>query len=217
MALIFIVLVATAAWGDSQHDPWLSTDIAAPNIPDEESREVIRRDHPTQTTQHDGKAILGSGKATSAWMRSTLSLTGVVALILVLAYVSKKFNFASRGRRVGMIQVLSRVNLSSRQSLCLVRYGPRAVLLGITNDRINALDVVSDPELTADLAGDALRGASERATDEFRRRLTAESSAYSESEEGDDADVARGGIPQLQALKSKLAGTIRRIRSARAG
>ncbi len=163
-------------------DPWSSPDVAAPHL---EGRPLPRRrdaDRPAATSAET------AGSRGSPWLRTTGSLAAVVGLILLLAWgyrlVAGRGRLHLGGRRTGLIEVVGRTTLSPRQSLCLVRLGPRLVLLGVTPDAVRALDVIQDADLTARLMGQAAQRRPDSQTAEFARCLERESKGYT-SEDGD--------------------------------
>lgn len=96
----------------------------------------------------------------SPWSRTFGSLAAVIGLIGLFAWGYRAVTssgFSRRGRRAGVIEIVSRTALSPRQGLVLVRVGPRMVLVGTTHERLSALDVIDDAELCARLAGEELR------------------------------------------------------------
>lgn len=96
----------------------------------------------------------------SPWSRTFGSLAAVIGLIGLLAWGYRAVTtsgFSRRGRRTGVIEIVSRTALSPRQALVLVRVGSRMVLVGTTHERLTALDVIDDAEQCARLAGEELR------------------------------------------------------------
>ncbi|WP_027178319.1 flagellar biosynthetic protein FliO [Maridesulfovibrio bastinii] len=82
----------------------------------------------------------------------------VLALLLLLYYLMRKFNVASMisGSRKGNLEIVERLPLGPRQHIAVVRYKDRELVLGVTQDRINLLDVnkdKADDEDTEDFAG----------------------------------------------------------------
>lgn len=194
-------------------DPWVSSEVAAPLLRNHTGSRAPNSGNASATPGADAKSNSPSG-----WSRTTLALVGVLALIAFLAFVSRKLRFLPTARRPGMIQILSRTPLSGRQSLCLVRIGPRSVLLGITADRINALDVIDDPALTAALAGESLQNSSADSGGEFRARLDAQEGLYDQDEPGAHDDVEDDAVlpdNRMREVRRKLAGTLRRLGALR--
>lgn len=81
----------------------------------------------------------------------------IIALLLLLYYIMRKFNLSSMmtGTRKGDLEIVERLPLGPRQHLAVVRYKDRELILGVTQDRINLLDVKedkADDKDTADFA-----------------------------------------------------------------
>ncbi len=156
--------------------------------------------------------------ASGSWLRSAGSLAAVLALIALLAWgyravVGGSPGLATRARRSGLIEIVGRTSLSPRQSLWLVRVGPRVVLVGATPDRMTPLDVLSDPDAVARLLGEAAQARPTSQSQEFERVLQVADAHY-EAPEPPDAEVA---APALARARSQVYGALRRIRAAARG
>lgn len=223
-------------------DPWLDTRVAAPVMEDRPLQRSVRGEARAREAaessggEQPGDGMLvrqgigdaaaagsGGGGATasplkSGWLRTTLSLAGVVALIVVLGYASRKLPGAQRGRRPGLIQVLSRTPLTARQSVYLLRVGPRLVLVGATADRLTRLDVVDNANLAAQIAGDAQRASADsadRAARDFNKKLASEAGRYAEDDGDDPSEAAVPSETRLLDVKQRLAGTLEKLRARR--
>jgi len=206
-------------------DPWSSPEIAAPRM---EGRPLPRkRDAGRGTPPTDATASRGS-----PWLRTTGSLAAVVGLIVLLAWgyrlVAGRGRLALSGRRTGLIEIVGRTTLSPRQSLCLVRLGPRLVLLGLTHDAVRALDVIQDADLTARLAGQAAQRRPDSQTAEFARCLEREAQTYTPAlrSDGDRPLHADETVPvpvvdetvtpeeaRLVDVRERLTRTVERLRA----
>ncbi len=119
-----------------------------------------------------------------ATVRQSLMLAGVTALIALLGWgyratLNGSAGLGFRGRHAGVIQVLSRVAIAPRQSVCLMRIGPRLVLVGISPNALRTLDVIADADLVARLAGEQLSAKSAaRVGEPFTQTLAEESKSY---------------------------------------
>ena len=158
--------------------------------------------------------------AERVWIRPTLALGSVVVLIVLLTWgyrgvMAGRLPFVKRARHTALIQVVGRATLSPRQSVCLVRTGPRLVLVGLSNGSMSALDVIDDPELTARLCGEAAAGQPDSHSAQFQRCLEVEAGEYDRGGAPAEKSVAESGVDadaKIIQLKQKLAGTIERIR-----
>jgi len=188
-------------------DPWSSPEVAAPRFEDQPLRRpnAARGDGPRRET----------GRAGSAWLRTSASLAGVVGLIVLLAWGYRAVSSAGgvaaslRARQPGLIELISRASLAPRQSLYLVRVGPQFVLIGATPGALRTLSVIDDPDWAARLAGQHAARKQDSHVAEFQRCLAAQADAY-----GDDVDEASAAdaraVPALSALGQRLARTVRR-------
>jgi len=183
---------------------WASPAVAAPDL---DARPLARRAPPTPGTA--GPAV-GSG----GWLRTTGALLGVVALILLLGWGYRTVVAGGlptlRGGRAPLIEVVSRAALGPRQAVCLVRVGPRLVLLGMTATAIRALDVIDNAALVAQLLGEARAHRPDSATAEFNQCLERESRSYAPPSE---PPAAPAPDPQrILGVRDRLAETLSRLR-----
>lgn len=180
---------------------------------------VIRRKATTEAvgTTESNSPPAASPAIGGSWLRTLGSLAGVVAMILFLAWGAKSMRNVggsnSRPRKAGLIEVISRTSISQKQSLCLVRIGSRMVLVGVTPERLQALDVITDPDLVTGLAGEAAR--TQRVTEDraFTNRLEKEGARYLEIEATPSA--APSG-ESANALRDRLRNSVARLRQATA-
>ena len=198
-------------------DPWSSEAIVAPrmNPPPTPARPLPRKSRPIRPPA----SATRDGRQTASWFRTTASLGGVVALIVLLAWgyrtVAKnggRLRLPLRGRQPSLIEVVGRTSLSPRQSLCLVRIGPRLVLLGLTNDAVRALDVIDDAALTAQLMGQATQSRPDSHTASFNRCLEHAADEYG-PEDGQPDETVTPPEDRIIAIKEQLASTIQRLRA----
>ncbi len=197
-------------------DPWSSPDIVAPRM---DARPLHRNLEPRRVPATSSPATRGPNSP----LRTTAALGGVVGVILLLAWGYRavasragRLPLTLRNKRPALIEVVSRAALAPRQSLCLVRIGPRLVLLGVTPDAVRPLDVIHDPDLTAQLLGHAAQQRADSSTAEFARCLEREARAYETAGDG----AAETAIPEEQhlvELRQKLAGTVARLRATAVG
>lgn len=194
-------------------DPWSAVRI---HVPSPEDKPVLRSTHAV-----GGRAAAAHGASDSPanpWLRSSLALGGVVGLIVLLAWGYRAVTGGSglglvgRTRRPGMIEIISRTALAPRQSLCLVRIGPRMVLVGLSGERISTLDKIDDAEVVAQLAGETLHRQRAASPRRFGKLLERESAAFEPDPVAAEADRPDG--PELAKVRQQLTKTIERIRHA---
>lgn len=195
-------------------DPWLAVE---PEFPDQESR-ILRR-NPTGGVSPMLAAKSEPGQR--PWLRTMGALAGVVGLIVLLAWGYRtmargNLPLLGKTRRPELIEVISRTPLSARQSVCLVRIGPRLVLVGQSSDTLRTLDVIADPDLAARLVGQATQRRPDSSQAEFRNCLEHEAAAYRQPDDAIDETIT----PDHQRIANVHQGvtsTIQRIRQAVAG
>jgi flagellar biogenesis protein FliO len=197
-------------WAALQLEPQLDAQAAAEPLPLQRSAAPQAGESAAQTAP----------TTTSTGLRTAGALAAVIALIVLLAW-GYRVTIASgggwrlpfKGRQPGLVEVVSRTVLSPRQSLCLVRIGPRLVLLGVSHDNVRALDVVSDPDLTAQLLGTAARQKPDSQSAAFSQCLESEASSYVVADES--ADVDETILPEeerVSAVRRQITETLQRLR-----
>jgi flagellar biogenesis protein FliO len=191
---------------------------ASPAATGDTSSRLLRRSPPGGAFL---RASQGDEPGGSSWLRTTGSLAAVVALIILLgwgyrAVAGGRVPFSRRGKRPGLIEIISRTALSPKHSLHLVRVGPRVVLVGMSNDSLVALDVVDDADAAARLAGQAAERQADSHTREFSHCLEREAAGYDGRDEGLN-ETTTPEETRLFDVKQQLAGTIRRVRAAVGG
>ncbi|MBU0639919.1 MAG: flagellar biosynthetic protein FliO [Planctomycetes bacterium] len=194
-------------------EAWLSPEVAAPRM----EGHPLKRSKPTGALPLRAESQERVGRS---WWRTVVSLAGVVALILLLAWgyrqmagAGGRLSLAGRARHAGVIEVVGRASLSARQSVCLLRVGPRLVLVGMSAERVEALDVIDDADFAARLGGEAARRRSDSASAEFNHCLGREAQSYEPEELGLD-ETLLPSESRLVDVKQKLIGTMQRVRAA---
>lgn len=220
------------AWSAAQLEPRMNEPADSATIPSTANhapppnatgasgrRTIVRRDAGTSSIKTSNEAAPNAATATTGtgWFRTSLALGGVVGLIVLLSWgyravtsTGGKLPFRFQGRRPGLIEVVGRTSLAPRQSVCLLRVGPRMVLLGVTSGQISALDVIDDPELTARLLGEDAAQKPESATRAFSTCLSKEQTPYLIQAAAPESAPAVGPTDVRQALDSAL----RRLRTS---
>ena len=159
-----------------------------------------------------------SGTPDRSWTRTIGALAGVVGLIVFLAWgyramASGNLSLLGKARRPGLIEVVSKTSLSARQSLCLVRIGPRLVLIGQSPETLRALDVIDDADLAAKLVGEAARKRTGSSQAEFHDCLEREARDYRTNDDS-ISETITPEAPRIADVRQTLTNTIRRIRRA---
>ena len=90
----------------------------------------------------------------SFW-RPFLSLLAVLALIVLCAWLFRRFSPSSQhGRTNSAIEIIARSAISPKQSVCLIRLGRRLLLVGLSPNHMANLSAVDDPEEIALIMGE---------------------------------------------------------------
>jgi flagellar biogenesis protein FliO len=184
----------------------------APELAERESPALQRRDDPPASPVVAGR----SAQSSYSMARTLGALAGVVGLIVLLAWgyramTGGRLNLLSKPRRPGLIELVSKTSLSARQSLCLVRVGPRLVLIGQSPENLRTLDVIDDADLAARLIGEAAGQRAGSSQAEFQDCLEREAMGYRH-----DTIAVNETIPpegrRLADVQQGLTDTIQRIR-----
>ena len=200
---------ATAANPPLSDDPWSAVE---PKSPEQQSRTLQRR-------STGGTSPLVAGKAEQdgqSMIRTLVALAGVVGLIVLLAWgyraaAGGRLSLLRKLRRPGLIEVVSKTSLSARQSLCLVRIGPRLVLIGQSPDDLRALDVIDNADLAAKLLGQAAQERAGSSQAEFHDCLEREAKGYQIEDSELDERISPEAL-QIAGVRQGLRDTIQRIR-----
>jgi len=72
-----------------------------------------------------------------------ISLLMVLALIIICAFVLKRFNFTQQG--VSQLKVISSLSLGAKERVLVVQVGEQQLLLGVSAQQITLLDKLSEP------------------------------------------------------------------------
>lgn len=95
----------------------------------------------------------GAGAASpGGWSDMLWPLGVVLALVGGVAWAAKRWMPRSLGTSGGQsLRIVARQALSTRQSICLVKFGRRLVLVGVTPERISPLSEIADASEAAEL------------------------------------------------------------------
>ena len=95
----------------------------------------------------------GENKTPGIW-QPLFSLMAVLAVIVIAAWLIKKIFPGQVNSGVGdVVQVIGRVHIDNKNSLCMAKFGNEIVLLGVGINGVNLIDKVSDPDKIASLIG----------------------------------------------------------------
>ena len=94
---------------------------------------------PAMAEPEVGKHVAGNMDAATM----ILSLLMVLALIILSAYVLKKFNLTTM--QADGIKIITSLHLGAKEKLVVVQVGEKQLLLGVTAGQINVLEALEQP------------------------------------------------------------------------
>jgi flagellar biogenesis protein FliO len=118
------------------------------------------------------------------------------------------------------MEVVSRLALSPRQSVCLIRLGRQLVLVGVAPDQVSNLLVIDDPEAVAELMASLSGPGGKASGSTFGRLFSREATKFDDlgEEVGPPAEVPLGSDGRhYRRVRSELAGLLDRLRSRQTG
>jgi flagellar biogenesis protein FliO len=137
--------------------------------------------------------------------RMAVALAIVLGAMYVTHLVWKRLGMpGSANRNAGALQVISRLNLSPKQQVVLLRVGRRVVLIGNSGGQMNSLCEIGDAEEVAGLLGQA---ATERtdsiSAESFNSVLGTEEKRFEDEQNADvPAHGGDAGAEEHQALSN---------------
>lgn len=140
----------------------------------------------------DERPVSKQAGAKGFWrLNDFLPLAIVLALVLAAAWAVKRYMPARRlVTGAGVLEVVARLPLNSRQNLVLVKMGRQLILVGVSPDRLSTLCLVDDPDRVAELIGRIASQAPDSAESAFVQSLDDHASEF---EAGADPEVALSG------------------------
>jgi len=150
-------------------------------------------------------------------LRGWWPLIVVLAIIAGVAIAARRWLPKSSvfGAR-GVVEVLGRQYLSSKQSVAVLKVGRRVVVVGMTPERLTHLDTITDADEVADLVGRAASGRPGSLSSAFEREVLREAAAYApcdvSSHADDDAPADTLGRYSASGPLGPYAGAARQLR-----
>ena len=160
---------------------------------------------------------VGSGRvaARTPWYSDVpVAFMVVLGSIVACAYVAKRhLRLGRSGGALPPLQVVARSYLSPKQSICLVRAGPRLIMVGVTADRITHLTDIDDPDAAALLIGQAEASKEHSRTGAFQRLVVDEGTVYRRPGPAESMDPGRTVDTRYGQARGHLDGLLGKIRS----
>lgn len=177
-------------------------------VPSSVDSEIIQR-KPTKSPA--GKRAAPTTPASGGWIRMLQPVVIVFGLMAVLTWAGRKWLPQARAasNAQSVIRVLARQHLSGKQSLCLVKLGPKVVLLGVTPEHIGSVLEIRDPDEAASLvaAVESSRG----------RSFTKAMAAFTASPEQDDEVEPVSSRTDAADANAQIREMVRRVRAMGTG
>ena len=154
-----------------------------------------------------------------SWYRSPyLALAVVLALIVGVGALFKRYVPGVRSLAGGAFRVVGRMALSPKQTAVLLHVGKRLVLIGVGSDRVQTLAEITDQEEVSFVLGQAA-GPERLSGDAFRSTLAREFEQYEAPwpDSSASVDEPADGDRTLQQTKGRLQrllGKLRALQSA---
>jgi len=173
----------------------------------------------TQATSVGGRTTGGSSDPLDL-TRMGIALVVVLGAMYVTHMVWKRLGMpGSANRNAGALQVVSRLNLSPKQQLVLVRVGRRVVLIGNSGTQMNTLCEIGDPEEAASLLGLAATERSDSISSESFNAVLGDEEKRFEDETNVDLPVGGAGEPApeehqvLEKTRDELSDMMDKVRN----
>ncbi len=179
-------------------------------------RTVVRRGQ-APVTRRDLVTRRPSGDR--AWYTDGLmALAVVLGMIVAAALAVKKWGGKVRmavGGGGENLEMVSRLAISPKQSVCLIRLGQQMVLVGVTPDQISPLSIIDDPETVGELLSSADRPKGEGVGAGFNRWFANATSSYENDGEavGPAAEIPLAGEDgHYRQARMELSGLLDKVR-----
>ncbi|NLF30706.1 MAG: flagellar biosynthetic protein FliO [Planctomycetes bacterium] len=195
-----------AAPAEAAPDPQPTPPASAPARPDTESRAVQRSAKEEQAVGRTGAA----NDAGTLW-QTLAALALVVVLIFLARRLLGRFAGGRMGNRApGVVEVLSRTPVGSRQSVMLLRVGPRVLIVGAGGETMTTLAEIDDPQQVSQLLGAVEQARAGSLTNAFAGVLNRQRIDWPAGEEEDMGAAARqvsplsGAVDQMKTMLGRL-------------
>jgi flagellar biogenesis protein FliO len=183
----------------------------------DEDRVVPRR---TATLATDREGVSRRLDLPSRTYTGGLAAMGVVlAMIVAGALAFKRYGARFRaavGAGGRTMEIVSRLALSPKQSLCLIRLGRQLVLVGVTPEQIGRLLVIDDSETVAELIASSSGQSGKGPGSAFGRLFSRESATFDDLVEAADvpAETPLGSDDRrFRQARLELSGLLDKLRS----
>jgi len=151
----------------------------------------------------------------SIW-RSMLSLVLVLLLIVGGSFLLRRFMpSTNRFSKNSGLEVLARCAIGAKQSICLVKMGPRLVLIGLSPNHMAALDVVNDPEDIAMILGRIEASVPDSISRSFGQYFRQESGQFNEKSDEQPPTLEKDDLAEVRQVhlaRHELSGLLEKVK-----
>jgi flagellar protein FliO/FliZ len=126
------------------------TAVQKTTLNEDDSLLVLSEVNNTKKTPQVGKHVMANMNAGSM----IISLLMVLVLIVICAFVLKRFNFAQHG--ISQMKVVTSLSLGAKERVVVIQVGEQQLLLGVTHQQITLIEKLSEPLVTQGLNTAAL-------------------------------------------------------------
>ena len=210
--------------------PALAEPTSRPSAQDIERATPLPDRKAVAATQPAGAASAATTSSDPLDLKRIGLALGCVLLVIYLSQKAwRKFGLpGAPGKSTQSLQVVSRLSLSPRQQVLLIRVGRRCVLVANNGTQMSALCEIGDPDEVAMLLGQSLPASEESASsfsavlggaeDNFEADAASElvvaPERHNSSAGSADSDSTSGAAaPELAATRQELGDLMERVRS----
>ncbi len=140
------------------------------------------------------------GERSTPWFRTGIgALTIVLVLVGLIYFLARRYVPSIRAADGGVLRVVTRTSLTSKQTLALIQLGPRFVMVAISPNRVDVLSEISDPDEVADLTA-RTGAAGPGGAQTFDNLLSREAEAFDVPEHTEQSTRRRSSGPVADLL-----------------
>ena len=140
------------------------------------------------------------GERSTPWFRTGIGALSIVLVLVGLIYfLARRYVPSIRASDGGVLRVVTRTSLTSKQTLALIQLGRRCVMVAISPNRVDVLSEITDPDEVADLTA-RTGAAGTGGAQPFDSLLSHEAKAFDVPEHTDQSTRRRSSGPVADLL-----------------
>ena len=146
--------------------------------------------------------------------RVVMALGAVLLAMFIIHRVWRRLGMPGSSNKTGQsLQIISRLALSPRQQILLIRVGRRCVLVGNSGTQMNPLCEISDSEEAAALLGQTITESKESITATFSDVLDGAQQQFDAGPPPKPASESHDEDPALAAARDQLTSMVDKVRT----